>query len=209
MTTVPKSSRDSRDLPITIATLREIGLFGALSDEVLAHLADMLKTVRVGVGDEVFREGDSHGREMYVVLEGEIEVTKRSRRGRDMRVAILGPTDTFGEMSLVDMQARSACASHRSDAPDSRDERGHGRALSLRSEIVRPHRAEHRAGLVATTARGGRHPRRFHREHPRRVRYRIEGVTDLAGSVLGRSERPVEESVFGTVCESVSALRIS
>jgi CRP/FNR family cyclic AMP-dependent transcriptional regulator len=108
MSTATKSSRDARDLPITIAMLREIGLFGALSDEVLAHLADMLKTVRVGVGDEVFREGDSHGREMYVVLEGEIEVTKRSRRGRDMRVAILGPTDTFGEMSLVDMQARSA-----------------------------------------------------------------------------------------------------
>jgi CRP-like cAMP-binding protein len=104
---IPKSARDSRDLPLTIATLREIGLFGALSDEVLGHLADVLKTLRVDVGDAVFREGE-HGREMYVVLEGEIEVTKSSRRGRDMRVAILGPTDTFGEMSLIDMQARSA-----------------------------------------------------------------------------------------------------
>jgi CRP-like cAMP-binding protein len=106
--TAPKSSRDSRDLPVSIGMLREIGLFGALSDEVLAHLADVLKTIRVDTGDAVFREGESQGREMYVVLEGEIEVTKRSRRGRDMRVAILGPADTFGEMSLIDMQARSA-----------------------------------------------------------------------------------------------------
>ena len=43
---------------------------------------------------------------MYVVLDGEMEVTKRSRRGRDMRVAILGPNDCFGEMSMIDMQAR-------------------------------------------------------------------------------------------------------
>jgi CRP-like cAMP-binding protein len=45
---------------------------------------------------------------MYVVLDGEMEVTKRSRRNRDVRVAILGPTDWFGEMSVLDMQARSA-----------------------------------------------------------------------------------------------------
>jgi CRP-like cAMP-binding protein len=105
----PKSvPRESRDLPITNATLREVGLFGALSDDVLDHLARTLRTLRVATGDCVFREGDSVAREMYVVLEGEMEVSKRSRRGREMRVAILGPTDCFGEMSLIDMQARSA-----------------------------------------------------------------------------------------------------
>jgi CRP-like cAMP-binding protein len=88
--------------------LREIGLFGALSDDVLEHLASGLKTTRVGPGQTVFREGDSGGREMYVVLDGEMEVSKRSRRGRDMRVAILGPSDWFGEMSVLDMQVRSA-----------------------------------------------------------------------------------------------------
>lgn len=109
MTNGPKSApREARDLPITIATLREVGLFGALSDEVLDHLARSLKTLRVATGDSVFREGDTMAREMYVVLEGEMEVSKRSRRGREMRVAILGPTDCFGEMSLIDMQSRSA-----------------------------------------------------------------------------------------------------
>jgi CRP/FNR family cyclic AMP-dependent transcriptional regulator len=100
--------REARDLPITIATLREVGLFGALSDDVLDHLARTLKTARVGTGDTVFREGDRVAHEMYVVLEGEMEVSKRSRRGREMRVAILGPTDCFGEMSMIDMQGRSA-----------------------------------------------------------------------------------------------------
>jgi CRP-like cAMP-binding protein len=95
------------DLPVTVMQLREIGLFGALSDDVLTHLATTLKTSRVQAGDAIFREGDG-AREMYVVLEGEVEVLKKSRRGRDMRVAILGPNDGFGEMSLIDVQPRSA-----------------------------------------------------------------------------------------------------
>jgi CRP/FNR family cyclic AMP-dependent transcriptional regulator len=106
--TAKPSSREARDLPLTTGTLREIALFGALSDAVLEHVARSLKTMRVGPGDTVFREGDGAGREMYVLLEGEMEVFKRSRRGRDMRVAILGPGDWFGEMSVIDMQGRSA-----------------------------------------------------------------------------------------------------
>jgi len=94
--------------PVTVAKLREIGLFGALSDEVLDRLTRTLKTLRVGPGDLVFREGEGTVREMYVLLDGEMEVTKRSRRGRDTRVAILGPNDCFGEMSMIDMQSRSA-----------------------------------------------------------------------------------------------------
>jgi CRP/FNR family cyclic AMP-dependent transcriptional regulator len=105
----PKArGREASDPPITIATLREIGLFGALSDDVLDRLARMLKTMRVSPGTAIFKEGDTAAREMYVVLDGEMEVTKRSRRRRDLRVAILGPNDCFGEMSMIDMQARSA-----------------------------------------------------------------------------------------------------
>jgi CRP/FNR family cyclic AMP-dependent transcriptional regulator len=102
------SSNDRLDGPVTVATLREIGLFGALSDDVLQGLAKTLKTMRVAAGDTVFREDDAFAREMYVLLDGEMEVSKRSRRGREMRVAILGPNDCFGEMSMIDLQARSA-----------------------------------------------------------------------------------------------------
>ena len=95
-------------MALTISTLRDIGLFGALSDDVLDHLAGRLKTARMSPGDEVFREGDDVAREMYVVLEGEMEVSKRGRRGGDVCIAILGPGDWFGEMSMIDMQPRSA-----------------------------------------------------------------------------------------------------
>jgi CRP-like cAMP-binding protein len=93
--------------PITIAQLREVGLFGALSDEFLEHLVKTLTVTRLLPGDTVFREGEP-AREMYVVLDGEIEVLKKSRKGRETRVAILGPNDCFGEMSIIDMMPRSA-----------------------------------------------------------------------------------------------------
>jgi CRP/FNR family cyclic AMP-dependent transcriptional regulator len=99
---------EGHDPPVTIARLREIGLFGALSDDVLDRLTKALKTARVPPGETVFREGEGSAREMYVLLDGEMEVTKRSRRGRETRVAILGPSDCFGEMSVIDMQSRSA-----------------------------------------------------------------------------------------------------
>lgn len=103
----PAQAPRRADPPVTIAQLREVGLFGALSDELLEHLAGTLTVQRVMVGETVFREGEP-AREMYVVLDGEIEVLKKSRRGRETRVAILGPSDCFGEMSIIDLQPRSA-----------------------------------------------------------------------------------------------------
>jgi CRP/FNR family cyclic AMP-dependent transcriptional regulator len=91
----------------TVDELRAIGLFGALSDEVLEHLARALECFWVQPGDTIFREGDA-AHNMFVVLEGEVEVLKLSRENREHRVAVLGPKDSFGEMSLVDVQVRSA-----------------------------------------------------------------------------------------------------
>jgi len=92
---------------LTTSDLRNIGLFGALSDDVLTFLVGMLTVVTPEVGETIFREGDE-ANAMYVVLAGEVEVTKKSRGGVDARVAVLGPSDWFGEMSIVDIQPRSA-----------------------------------------------------------------------------------------------------
>ncbi len=96
-----------QDEPVSAAQLREVGLFGALSDEVLASLAASLPTERFAPGHEVFKEGAA-AHCLYVMLDGEVEVVKRSRGGREHRVAVLGPSDCFGEMSLIDVQPRSA-----------------------------------------------------------------------------------------------------
>ena len=92
---------------VTVAELRNVGLFGGVADTHLAHLVATLRVATPEAGEVLFCEGDD-GREMFVVVEGEIEILKRSRNGTDVRVAMLGPGDWFGEMSILDIQPRSA-----------------------------------------------------------------------------------------------------
>lgn len=93
--------------PPSIEDLRRVGLFGAVSDEVLEFLTARLALLQPDPGTMVFREGDP-ARDMFVVMGGEMEVLKRSQAGVDARVALLGPGDWFGEMSILDVQPRSA-----------------------------------------------------------------------------------------------------
>jgi CRP/FNR family cyclic AMP-dependent transcriptional regulator len=99
-------SSESHD-PIGPAELRNIGLFGALSDEVLEYLSTLLTVETPPAGATLFREGDD-ANAMFVVINGEVEVLKKSKRSVEARVAVLGPGDWFGEMSIVDIQPRSA-----------------------------------------------------------------------------------------------------
>ncbi len=89
------------------AELRNIGLFGALSDDVLDYLSSLLTVETPPAGATLFREGEDASA-MFVVISGEVEVLKKSKRHMEARVAVLGPGDWFGEMSIVDIQPRSA-----------------------------------------------------------------------------------------------------
>ncbi|WP_024507514.1 Crp/Fnr family transcriptional regulator [Bradyrhizobium sp. ARR65] len=61
-----------------------------------------------GVGDVIFEEG-STGRELFVVLDGQVEIAKI--RGDTKTVIVtLGKGEFFGEMAVIDGSARSASA---------------------------------------------------------------------------------------------------
>jgi CRP/FNR family transcriptional regulator, cyclic AMP receptor protein len=92
---------------VTAAILRDIGLFGGISDESLGRLAADLPESKVEPGKIVVNEGDL-STEMFVVVSGELEVVKRALDGSTVRVALLGPGDWFGEMVILDVQPRSA-----------------------------------------------------------------------------------------------------
>jgi CRP/FNR family cyclic AMP-dependent transcriptional regulator len=61
-----------------------------------------------GVGDVIFEEGTT-GRELYVVLDGEVEIAKLVG-GRKTVIITLGKGEFFGEMAVIDGSARSASA---------------------------------------------------------------------------------------------------
>ncbi|QMV42517.1 cyclic nucleotide-binding domain-containing protein [Cohnella cholangitidis] len=59
-------------------------------------------------GETIFREGDT-GRQMFVLLEGTVEVYVQSDGAR-IPVAKFSPGDFFGEMSLLEGLPRSGTA---------------------------------------------------------------------------------------------------
>lgn len=60
-------------------------------------------------GETIFAEGDD-SREMFVVLEGQVEVVKVSPRGVSLTLATLSRGEFLGEMSLLESLPRSATA---------------------------------------------------------------------------------------------------
>jgi len=84
-----------------------------------------------GVGDVIFEEG-SAGRELFVVLEGKVEIAKIDG-GTKTVILTLGKGEFFGEMAVIDGSSRSATAIAAS--PDTRVMRiNHARFVYLVSQ---------------------------------------------------------------------------
>jgi CRP/FNR family transcriptional regulator, cyclic AMP receptor protein len=81
--------------------------FGGLSDASLDFLVSMLVERRFDAGTIVVAEGEP-GRSMFIVHSGDLVVSRRLESGQVIRMAGLAPGDFFGEMTLIEMQNRSA-----------------------------------------------------------------------------------------------------
>lgn len=81
--------------------------FGGLSGAGLDLLVSMLVERHFDAGATIVAEGEP-GRSMFVVHAGDLVVSKLGDDGRSLRMTDLGPGDFFGEMTLIEMQNRSA-----------------------------------------------------------------------------------------------------
>ncbi|HEX2669303.1 MAG TPA: cyclic nucleotide-binding domain-containing protein [Polyangiaceae bacterium] len=84
-------------------------IFAGLPERVIALIANSVRIVELAAGEHLLREGDP-ARSMFVVRSGEIEIFKHGKAGSEQRLAILTQSDCLGEMSLIDIQPRSASA---------------------------------------------------------------------------------------------------
>ncbi len=85
-----------------------IPVFGGLPDETMDRLLEMIQMRGHRIDEMICQEGKP-GSEMFVLRAGQVEVRKASRNGaRETMLARLKPGDCFGEMSLIDIQPRSA-----------------------------------------------------------------------------------------------------
>jgi CRP/FNR family transcriptional regulator, cyclic AMP receptor protein len=60
-------------------------------------------------GQVIFREGEQ-GELMYILVEGAVELTKKTGKGETILKTVSQPYEFFGEMALVDGRPRSATA---------------------------------------------------------------------------------------------------
>ena len=91
------------------AFLTRIPIFAGLPDRVIDLIAATVRVVHVVPGAQLLREGE-HARSMFVVREGELQILKHGRGGAEYKLAVLKTGDVVGEMSLIDIQPRSATA---------------------------------------------------------------------------------------------------
>jgi CRP/FNR family transcriptional regulator, cyclic AMP receptor protein len=89
--------------------IRNAPLFAALDDEAAAALRASMTEVRLSRGDVLFSEGEP-GERLYVVTTGKVKLGRTSVDGRDNLLAVLGPGEMFGELSLFDPGPRTATA---------------------------------------------------------------------------------------------------
>ena len=89
--------------------VRNAPLFLALDEEASVALRASMVEMDLARGQVVFSEGDS-GDRLYVIVDGKIKLGTSSSDGRESLLAILGPGEMFGELSLFDPGPRTATA---------------------------------------------------------------------------------------------------
>jgi CRP-like cAMP-binding protein len=81
-------------------------LFRDLPEESLRRLAESASEAHFAVGDVLFRRGDP-GDTLHIILAGVVQVDLGGD-GDETVVAVLGPGECVGELSLIDGKTRSA-----------------------------------------------------------------------------------------------------
>lgn len=86
--------------------LRKVPLFSELTETDLDRLFSLAEPVKLKAGDVLMKEG-APSDSMYVVREGEFEITKRNNN-QDVVLSVRGPGEVIGEMALLDHTPRNA-----------------------------------------------------------------------------------------------------
>ena len=87
-----------------IELLQETDLLSCFDESTLSKLVEHCREISLAPKEVLFNEDDLENA-MYLILEGELEVFKGPKQ-----IAILGPGQYLGEMSLIESKARSASA---------------------------------------------------------------------------------------------------
>src|SRR5579859_4229433 len=89
--------------------LARVSFFDGLSREALSLIAQVTTEETHALGTRIFQYGDP-GDRLFVILEGRVRISREVAGMGEEALAVLGPGEVFGEMSLLDESPRSADA---------------------------------------------------------------------------------------------------
>ncbi|MEW5801154.1 MAG: cyclic nucleotide-binding domain-containing protein [bacterium] len=92
-----------------IEQLKEIKLFKDLSISELERIAEIARPQKFKVGETIIRENEI-GKELYVVVDGSVRISKLVSTGEKMTFTTLKKGSFFGELSLLTQKVHSATA---------------------------------------------------------------------------------------------------
>jgi CRP/FNR family transcriptional regulator, cyclic AMP receptor protein len=95
------------DKPLDAVMLKKVPLFAEFSDEDLAAVASLMQGRRYAKHAVLVYEGDP-GDALFIVISGNVAVTRVSNDGKEAILSILKEGDFFGEMGVLDASPRSA-----------------------------------------------------------------------------------------------------
>ena len=92
---------------MNIDNLRQVTLFSTLEDHDLLTLAALARPITAQRGEIIISQG-SVGDALYVVIGGRVRVYVSDKDGKEMVLALEGPSAVFGEIAVLDGAVRSA-----------------------------------------------------------------------------------------------------
>jgi CRP-like cAMP-binding protein len=89
--------------------LRNVSIFRDLDSGELARVAEVCREEDFVSGKYIFREGEP-GNRLYLIVEGEVRISREIPGSGEEALAVLKPGSLFGEMALFDRSERSTDA---------------------------------------------------------------------------------------------------
>jgi hypothetical protein len=90
----------------TVLFLKETQVFMEVDVAVLLHVAEKLENRAFTASQSIVKSGQKSGG-LYFIKKGQVEVTQ-PRKGRNLRITVLGPRDSIGELSALNDTTASA-----------------------------------------------------------------------------------------------------
>ena len=116
--------------------LRQVPVLTTLSRAVVDDLALRVQLERAPAATAIVRQGEP-GDKLYIVKQGEVEVSARNAEGQNLALATLSPMDYFGEIALLRDVPRTATVQARGPVELYSLSRADFQELLARSEQLR------------------------------------------------------------------------